>query len=341
MGLGGRSILVGLAMLALFFLLPLLFLPGEELTAPTPEPEPTATLPLLDPARTEPANGWDEGHTLLLLKTDGQVEELTMRDYLWGVVAAEMPASFRLEALKAQAVAARTYCLYQHTQAGDKHPNADVCGDYTCCQAYLTPEQAAASWGDNAALYADKVTQAVAETDGLICCYDGAPIDAVFFSSTSGTTNDAVAVWGTEVPYLTAVASPEGEEVPGWQTEVQFTPAEFFARFRLSEPEAQFGTDPAGWIVVEETAPNGMVERLTVGDKTISGSQARAIFGLRSARFTVAATEKEVRFTVIGYGHGVGMSQYGANAMAGEGKNFQEILEWYYTGAVVTAADEA
>lgn len=335
----GRAVLVGVALLALFFLLPLLLLPREEEPRSTPAPpEPTATLPLMEPPAVEPARGWDGGQTLRLLKTDGTVEELTMGEYLWGVVAAEMPASFHTEALKAQAVAARTYCLYQHAGGGDKHPGADVCGDYTCCQAYLTREQAAAGWGDKAGLYADKVTQAVSGTDGLVCSYEGDPIDAVFFSSTAGRTNDAVAVWGTQVPYLTAVDSPEGEEVPGWHTEVVFSPAEFFARFRLFDPAAQFGEDPGAWITGVETDDTGMVERLTVGGVSLTGGQARSVFGLRSARFTVAATDEEVRFQVTGYGHGVGMSQYGANAMAGEGKSFQEILEWYYTGAEVTPA---
>ena len=336
----GRAALVGALLLGLFFLLPLLLLPGEEReeAEPTPEPLPTATLPVLEPPAVEPNTGWDAAQTLRLLKTDGTVEELTMGEYLWGVVAAEMPASFQLEALKAQTVAGRTYCLYQRSGGGDKHPGADVCGDYTCCQAYLTREQAAAGWGDNAPLYADKVTQAVEGTDGLVCLYEGKPIDAVFFSSTAMSTNDAAAVWGTQVPYLTAVASPEGEEVPGWRTEVVFSPEEFFAKFRLSDPKAEFGTDPAGWIGDMVTDDTGMVESLTIGGRQLTGGQARSVFGLRSARFTVTATEEEVRFLVTGYGHGVGMSQYGANALAGEGKSFVDILEWYYTGAKVGRA---
>lgn len=338
-GWAGRAVLLGVALLVVFFLLPLLFLPQEERPErkETETPLPTATLPVLEPPAVEPNTGWDARQTLRLLKADGSVEELTMGDYLWGVVSAEMPASFHSEALKAQTVAARTYCLYQRS-GGDKHPGADVCTDYACCQAYLTKEQAAAGWGDNAQLYTDKVTQAVEGTDGLVCLYDGAPIDAVFFSSTAMYTNDAVTVWGTEVPYLTAVASPEGEEVPGWRTEVVFTPAEFFARFRLSDPHAEFGADPATWIENMETDDTGMVERLTVGGRQLTGGQARSIFGLRSARFTVTATEEEVRFQVTGYGHGVGMSQYGANALAGEGKSFADILEWYYTGAEVAPA---
>ena len=330
-----RAMVVGLALLLGLFLLPLLFLPGEEQIDSRPElPQPTATLPVGEPA-VVPIPGWDEGQTLRLLKSDGKVEEITMADYLWGVVAAEMPASFHLEALKAQAVAARTYCLYQHTAAGDKHPGADVCTDFACCQAYLTKEQALVSWGGEAQRYGDKVTSAITDTDGLLCLYEGEPIDAVFFSSAAGKTSDAVAVWGSEIPYLSSVDSPEGEEVPGWRTMVTFTPAEFTARFLAYDPKADFTEDPARWFGDLKTDSSGMVTGVTIGGVTVTGNQVRSIFGLRSAHFTAAATEDTVTFWVTGYGHGVGMSQYGANAMAKEGKSFQEILEWYYSGAKV------
>lgn len=214
-----RAMALGLLLLLFLFLLPLLLLPGEERgerqPGEEPSPLPTATLPVAAPpaGAAAPIEGWDEAQTLRLLKTDGTVGELTLRDYLWGVTAAEMPASFRLEALKAQTVAARTYCLYQRA-GGEKHPGADVCGDYTCCQAYLTPEEAMAGWGSDATQYAAKITQAVEETDGLLCLYGGEPIDAVFFSSAAGKTSDAVAVWGTDLPYLASVDSPGGRRSP-------------------------------------------------------------------------------------------------------------------------------
>ena len=321
----------GLAALLALFMLPMLFLRGEKREE---EPVPTATLPVVD--AVNPVPGWDEGQQLRLLKGDGTVENVTLNEYLWGVVAAEMPASFRLEALKAQTVAARTYCLYQRAGAGDKHPGADVCTDHTCCQAYLSREQAQGNWGSEAQRYTDKITQAVEETNGLLCLYQGAPIDAVFFSSAAGRTSDASAVWGGDVPYLTSVDSPEGEEVPGWQTVVSFTPAEFVQRFQEVHPEAELSGDPTGWITDRTEDRSGAVEGITIGGVRVTGGQARSIFGLRSAHFTLEATADVVTFQVTGYGHGVGMSQYGANAMAAQGKNFQQILEWYYTGAAVS-----
>lgn len=335
-----RSAVLGLCLLLFLFLLPLLLLPGEGMgehrAGGEDPPLPTATLPTVESAAgaAVPINGWDAGQSLRLLKTDGSIEELKLQDYLWGVTAAEMPASFRLEALKAQAVAARTYCLYQRS-GGEKHPGADVCGDYICCQAYLTPEEAAVGWGADADQYAAKITRAVAETDGLLCLYGGEPIDAVFFSSAAGRTSDAVAVWGKSIPYLSSVDSPEGEEVPGWQTVVTFTLDEFTARFQNVYPEADLSGPTQGWFRDMVTDDSGVVTSVTIGGVPLSGGQARSLFGLRSAHFTAAASDAEVTFWVTGYGHGVGMSQYGANALAGEGKSFQEILEWYYTGITV------
>lgn len=331
-----RAAVLGLVLLLFLFLLPLLLLPGAGGSGEEPEETlPTATLPLVDPAVASPILGWDQGQTLKLLRGDGSVEELTLRDYLWGVTAAEMPASFSLEALKAQAVAARTYCLYQRSGAGEKHPGADVCDDYTCCQAYLTPQQAAVGWGEEAESYADKISRALRETDGLVCLYEGKPIDAVFFSSTAGRTADALAVWGTDIPYLSAVDSPEGEEVPGWQTVVTFSLEEFAVRLQGAYPEADLTAPPQEWFRDLAVDDSGVVTSVTVGGVPLSGGQARSLFGLRSAHFTAAATEEGVTFWVTGYGHAVGMSQYGANAMAEEGKSFQEILEWYYTGVTV------
>ena len=332
-----RAVVVAEVLLLLMFLLPLLWLPGE---APPPgeSPAPTATA-TPDFAPPQPVTGWDAGQTLRLLRTDGEVEELTLRDYLWGVVAAEMPASFHTEALKAQAVCARTYCVHQRTLAPDKHPQADVCGDYTCCQAYLTPDQARENWGEEAQRYADKIDEALDATDGLFCLYDGTPIDALFFSSSAGRTVDAQAVWGASVPYLTAVDSPEGEEVPGWHTLVTFTPQDFAARLTAAHPEADLSGPVDTWLAGLKSDDTGQVSQLTLGGVPLTGVEVRTLFGLRSANFTLDLTADAATFSVTGYGHGVGLSQYGANALAGEGETFSDILTWYYTGVTVGPLD--
>ena len=333
-------LIVGVVMVLLTFLIPLLMLPGEKSVRESPTPLPTATLPLLPAVsgQPEPVAGWDEGQTLRFLNLQGVVEELTMADYLWGVVAAEMPASFHVEALKAQTVAARTYAYRQQEKGVDKHPQADVCGDHTCCQAYLTRDQAMENWGAEGETYAQKITAAVSGTDGLLCLYEGEPIDALFFSSAAGVTSDAVEVWGAEVPYLRSVESPEGVEVPGWQTLVTFTPEEFMDKFRETYPQADFSGEPESWFSEAALDPSGAVAAITIGGVEVTGLQARQALGLRSAHFAVEPSAETVLIHVTGYGHGVGMSQYGANNLAQQGKHFEEILTWYYTGVTVSGA---
>ena len=323
-----QVVAVALILLLLFFLLPFLLLGGGS--------GGESVLPLDRPVATPaPSGPLDTERTIDVLQKDGSVTTMTMGDYLWSVVAAEMPASFELEALKAQTVAARTYALRKMTYGSANHPDADVCTDITCCQAYIDPAQAAANWGESAETYTAKITSAVTATDGLIATYDGEPIQAVFFSSAAGRTVDAMEVWGTSVPYLTGVESPEGEEVPNWHSSLTLTPEEFREKFLAAWPGAALEGDPSGWFqnVVNNSA--GGVESIDVGGVTVSGMELRTLLELRSANFTVAATAEQIIFSVTGYGHGVGMSQYGANAMAQAGSGWREILTHYYTGITI------
>lgn len=317
------------------FLLPLLWLPGQpmytgtELSAPAEEPE--AVLPIDRAIRTAAR---DKGRMVRLKLTDGTVEELTMADYLWGVVAAEMPAAFGEEALKAQACAARTYTVIRQDGGSEKHPEADICADSTCCQAYVEREAALARWGLNAEAYEDKISAAVAGTDGLGVLYEGRPIQALFFSSAAGQTVDAVAVWGNEVDYLVSVASPEGEEVPNYRSQTVLSAEEVKALALAAYPGADLTGEPGDWFG-NLHREGETVTSLTLGGVTLTGGQVRKLFSLRSAAFAVSWDGEHFTFDVTGYGHGVGMSQYGANAMAAEGKSFREILGWYYTGTTV------
>lgn len=311
---------VALLLVVLLFLIPLGLRQERGQEEGSGEPVQEQTLP-------------PSGHTLSIL-VDGQVQEMDLNEYLWGVVAAEMPASFSEEALKAQAVAARTYSL---SKAGGalNHPEADLCTDYACCQAWISREKAESNWGDNAAAYSNKITAAVAETNDQVILYDGQLIRALYHSSSGEATQDAVEVWGNSVPYLQSVASPEGDEVPNYHSEVTLTPQEFKDVFLAAQPSAVLEGDPAGWIGDTEYTDGGSVHSIVIGGVTVSGAQARTIFSLRSASFTVKAAADAVTFQVTGFGHGVGMSQYGANAMAAEGKTYTEILQHYYTGVSV------
>ena len=328
-------IATALALLLLFFLVPMVLfsVPGGE--GQEEAPLPTATLPI-DRTVTTPGAGTDGAVLIRVQDADGRISSLTMADYLWRVVAAEMPASFEPEALKAQAVTARTYTLYQMSIGADPaHPDADMCTDPGCCQAYIEPEDAAANWGDQAPAYTAKIAQAVSSTDGQAVLYDGAPIDAVFFSSAAGRTLDAVEVWGGSVPYLASVESPEGDEVPGYRSTVEVPLDEFRDLFLAQHPEADLSGPAEGWFQDLVPSSSGGVDTVEVGGVAVTGAALRSLLGLRSATFTVAVQGEALVFSVTGYGHGVGMSQYGANAMAREGATYLDILTHYYTGVTV------
>ena len=328
----GGAVAWALALSAVLFLLPAVTVGGEGLYRGGGE-EPQAALPIDRAAET--AGARDRGKAVRLQLEDGTVEELTMADYLWGVVAAEMPASFEEEALKAQACAARTYTAVLQGGAAGKHPDADVCADSTCCQAYVARSQAEARWGLDAGTYGEKIDRAVAQTDGLGVLYQGEPIQALFFSSAPGQTVDAVEVWGSSVDYLKRVDSPEGEEVPNYHSQARFSPDQVKELTLAAYPGADLSGDPAGWFGEAAYGESDTVTSLALGGVALTGSQVRALFGLRSAAFSVSWDGSGFTFDVTGYGHGVGMSQYGANAMAKAGSTFEEILTWYYTGTQV------
>ena len=321
--------------LAVLFSLPVFMLHGEPVAQTVMAAAQTveeATLPIERPIQTQTA-ARDKGRVVRLLEEDGSVTELTMDEYLWRVVAAEMPATFEPEALKAQVCAARTYTIRQ--QSGSKHENADICTDSHCCQAYVSRSDAELRWGLNAETYSEKIARAVADTDGLGILYDGAPIQALFFSSANGKTSDAVEVWGNSVDYLKSVASPEGDEVPNYRTQVTLSADDVRRTVFASYPGVDLSSDPSAWFSQLRQGEGGAVASVLLGGITLTGQQVRTLFGLRSPAFTVQYNGGNFVFNVTGYGHGVGMSQYGANKMAQEGETFRAILSWYYTGTDV------
>ena len=277
----------------------------------------------------------DAGIAVRVLE-EGSVTVMPMDQYLRGVLAAEMPASFEPEALKAQAVAARTYTLYRIQNGCSAHPEADVCTDSLCCAAYIGEAAAAAAWGENASAYWEKITEAVAETDGMVALYNGTLIDTVFHSSSAGRTEAAVNVWGKDLPYLQSVESPETDAtVPNYYSRVEVSVSRFKEAFLAEYPNADLSASLSGWFKNETRSEAGYVISLDIGGVTVSGPAVRSLFSLRSADFRVDTEDGSVVFYVTGYGHGVGMSQYGANVLASRGENYVEILEWYYTGASV------
>ncbi len=271
--------------------------------------------------------------------TSGQVMTLDMRDYVIGAVLAEMPASYHEEALKAQAVAARTYAVRQREKQRlnpDKLlMGADISNDSTKYQAYFTPEQAKAFYGESYDTYYNIVSEAVDATGTEILMYGGEPIVAAFHSTSGGRTESAEVIWGSEVEYLVPVESAEDENSPVYLDEKVFTEDELRARLEAEYPNADFGDEPEKWLVIGDRSTSGTVVELSAGGEMLAGTEFRQIFSLRSANFTVEYADGQFTITTKGNGHGVGMSQYGANAMANEGSDYKEILLHYYTGAEV------
>jgi stage II sporulation protein D len=265
---------------------------------------------------------------LTVKNRSGNLQQMTLEGYLVGVVLAEMPADFESEALKAQAVVARTYT--RRRMAGGKHTDAAVCMDPGCCQGFRSEEDYLREGGRQSSV--DKVRAAVADTDGLVLEYGGGLIDATYFSCSGGSTEDAVAVWGTDIPYLQAVESPGEENAAHYSDTVYFTPEEFAGALGLEtfgSPNQWFGT-------VQKTAGGG-VEFMQICGVVYKGTTLRQFLGLRSTAFSVEADTTGITVITRGYGHRVGMSQYGADAMAASGSTFQEILQYYYQGTELTA----
>ena len=327
-----RILMASLLLTALLFITPLFLFPATVNVTPAPQKTAKST-----PKKQEDTAALHDDAVTLQVWNGKKTVSMAMTDYLMGVVRGEMPASFEMEALKAQAVAERTYICYQMKGGRKKaHPDADICTDHTCCNAWLSKKAAAKKWEDKAEEYEAKIEKAVRETDGQVVLYKGAPILAAFHSSSAGITASSGDVWTSDLPYLASVKSPEGEDnVPNYYSVKSFSAAEFRDTFLAAYPQAEFSDDPADW--VQNLTQNGSdrVESVTIGGVSILGTEVRSIFSLRSASFTVDATDDGITFHVTGYGHGVGMSQYGANELAREGKTWREILAWYYTDTAI------
>ncbi len=258
-----------------------------------------------------------EDKMITLKRSNGQTINMSLDEYLIGVVAAEMPASFNIEALKAQAVVARTYTLKLIEQKRELT-------DTVSTQVYKSNEELKNTWQSSYNKYYSKVRSAVMDTKDLCIKYNGKLIDAVYHASSNGYTQDAKMVWNNDIPYLKSVPSP-------WDTT-----SSAFLRSTLipfSQISSTLGTDfnPESIIEVLLKDDSGRISKIKINDKEYTGVQIRNLLGLRSADFDYEIKDDGVNFTTRGYGHGVGMSQYGANGMANSGYNYRQIINYYYT----------
>ena len=276
-------------------------------------------------------------NTIKLLHTvTGEVEEIALDEYLYGVVASEMPASFETEALKAQAVVARTYTIYKIIN-GSKHENANICDSASCCQAWISKEDRFAKWNvEEAESNWNKIVEAVDSTKGEIITYNGSPINAFFHSNSGGSTEIASNVWGgADLPYLQAVTTSGEDAYSQYSSSVTLTNEELLEKVKIYHADININFEDAETIKILEHTDSGRVKKLKLGNIEISGVEARNIFGLKSANFIIERLDSNITFNVIGYGHGVGMSQTGADSMAKSGNTYKEIIKHYYTGVEI------
>ncbi|QXM06700.1 stage II sporulation protein D [Crassaminicella indica] len=270
----------------------------------------------------------------------GEIKLLSLEEYIKGVVAGEMPAAFQMEALKAQAVAARTYAVSRMNAYGkDGHPahkGAELC-DSVHCQVWLSKEKLRKLKSDNWMKdYWPKIEKAVEETKGLIMTYEGEPVKQPLFHSTSGgkteNSEDVFAAW---VPYLRSVDSPYEERAPHLQDEQIVSAKTFIDKIKNKYSDCNINSYKLDSLKVLERSEGGRVLKLKVGNKIITGRELRELLGLRSANFKIDVEGDNIKFITSGYGHGVGMSQWGANGMAERGYKFDEILKHYYVGVEI------
>lgn len=283
----------------------------------------------------------EELNICVYITQEKKIETINIEDYVVGVVSAEMPVEFEFEALKAQAVAARTYGLaHMEIFGGAKIPKA--CGanvnNTTQFQVYMHREERMKLWRKKKRNeYWQKITRAVKETEGEILAYDGEIVRSpYYFSTSSGRTEDAVNVFSTGVPYLKSVESPGEERSPKYITTSKVTYSKLTSILNNWNSKCNIKSNLLKkQLKVLEKSSSGSVIRIKAGDKYISGSQFRRILGLNSFNFDIKFNKKDVTITCRGYGHGVGMSQWGAYAMAKRGSKYRDILKHYYSGVEI------
>ena len=301
-----------------------LVIPGalQRLSLTVSAPKPELLPPATESTQTDPPAPM--AVLIPVLTTGGEVVEMELETYLTGVLLAEVPASFEMEALKAQAVVARTYAM-KRVSDGDRHAGGAVCMDSHCCQAYLSPDAYDGSQKD-----ISKMMDAVAQTAGQVLTYQGELAEATYFSCSGGKTEDAVAVWGSDVPYLRSVDSPGEEQAQPYRNTVSFTP-EAFAQALGRDLSGR----PQDWLGVVTYTQGGGVATMVVAGISYSGVRLRQLLGLNSTAFSMWVADGNIFIATSGKGHRVGMSQYGADAMAATGSDYADILNHYYPGTKI------
>lgn len=326
-----RFLYYSLMMIAVIIIIPMLIVRTCDYSEPSKPPEPVPKDMIVK----------------VYIASDDKIVEMNFEEYLKGVVAAEMPAGFELEALKAQAVAARTYALGRikgiYAPKEDVHFGADICTDSAHCQAWVTRDSALKKWGAfTGRRNWNKISRAVSETKNLVIVYDNTIANPVFHSNSGGRTENAEDVWsGVAVPYLKSVVSEGEDACKEYKVTIEMKINDFVEAIKKEYQDFMIDTENiASEINIIDYTAGGRVKNIKIGNITIKGTELRKLLSLRSANFVIEATDSDsLKITTLGYGHGVGMSQWGANHLAKRGAAFDEILKYYYTGVEIMPID--
>lgn len=295
---------------------------------------PPAPIPVPAPIKLPQSTKGERRQSIRLYNSaKNRIENIDLTEYLIGVLAGEMPASYELEALKAQAVAARTYLEYKIAYGGC-NTGGDICSASNHCQAYKDKAQQQKTWGKDYDRYYAKLKEAVNSTAGEIMFYNGKIISALYHSSSAGSTEACVAVYGNNLSYLVSVESYE--DADDITVQQKFSRKEFANTINKEVKGADLKASSLNkQVSIKSRTDSGRVDTVQVGSKEITSIALRKLFGLRSTNFTISFDSDSIIFTVKGHGHGLGMSQSGANALAKQGKDYITILKHYYQGVII------
>ena len=267
----------------------------------------------------------------------GKIQKIDIEEYLCGVLSGEMPSDFNIEALKAQAVAARTYVIYNQENGSSKHKDSVVCTDYTHCQEYKDEKELKKLKGEDWIKNSYPIIkQAVNETKGHVITYDGEPILPLYFSTSSGKTENSEEVFSTEYPYLRSVDSSYDKYAPKYASTLKISNKDFVAKLKKVYANININeVNLSSQVKIVSRSDGGAVNKIKLGDKELTGRDVRSILNLNSSNFEIKFDTNSLDFIVKGYGHGVGMSQWGAEGMAEEGYKYYEILSHYYSDTTI------
>ena len=325
-----KILLIIICVILICFLLPIIFTKKFQVNLTSANIEPN----MLDKNKLYDYGNYNK--VKLLHVENNQVEEIDLDTYLYGVVSSEMPANYEKEALKAQAVVARTYTIYK-IFSGNKHENANICDDSKCCQAWISKEERLSKWDEpQRQTNWEKICDAVDSTKGKIITYEGKPINAFFHSNSGGLTDTATNVWGgTNYPYLQVVETANEDAYNQYSSELIISKEEFVSKIKNYHSDFNIEFNLENQIQILEYTEGQRVKTIKIGNLNLSGVEIRNIFGLKSAKFEININGDNIIFRVTGYGHGVGMSQTGADSLAKQGKNYKDIIKHFYTNVEI------